>query len=133
VKALDTTVLLSFLRGSPSARAIIRSLSGEEIATTEVNLYELEAIARQDSGPGRERRLAALDRLRRKLTVLPVDESAVRAGLHHLRGHSGRGALPLVDLILGTLEANGCSEWITTRPLPRRRDSKLKWRVVDIA
>ncbi|MCI4347251.1 MAG: type II toxin-antitoxin system VapC family toxin [Thermoplasmata archaeon] len=133
MKALDTGILLAFLRGSPGARAIVRSLAGEEIATTEVNLYELEAIARQDKAPGRERRLAALDRLRRKLTVLPVDEGAVRSGLHHLRGHSAHGAAPLVDMILGALEANGCSEWITTAPAPRRRQSKLKWRVVDLA
>jgi predicted nucleic acid-binding protein len=132
VKALDTPVLLAFLRGSAGARALVRSLSGEEIATTELNLYELEALARLDPHPGRERRLAALDRLRRKLTVLPVDERGVRAGLRHLKTHGHSVALPNLDLILGTLEANGCSEWITSAPAPYRRDTKVKWRVVVI-
>jgi predicted nucleic acid-binding protein len=132
MKALDTPILLAFLRGSPAARALVRSLSGEEIATTEVNLYELEALARLDSHAGRERRLAALDRLRRKLTVLPVDERAVRSGLHHLKGHTRGAVHPMVDLILGTLEANGCAEWITSSPVPPRRESKLKWRVVVV-
>jgi predicted nucleic acid-binding protein len=132
MKALDTPVLLAFLRGSPGARALVRSLSGEEIATTELNFYELEALARLDPHPGRERRLAALDRLRRKLTVLPVDERGVRAGLRHLKNHSHSVATPNLDLILGTLEANGCSEWITSSPAPHRRETKVKWRVMDI-
>jgi predicted nucleic acid-binding protein len=132
MKALDTPVLLAFLRGSPAARAVIRSLSGEEIATTEVNLFELEALARLDPAPGRERRLAVLDRLRRKLTVLPVDERAVRTGLRHLKGHTRGTALPLVDMMLGALETNGCSEWITSGSVPRSRESKLKWRVVNV-
>jgi len=111
---LDTPVLLGILRGEPAARSLIRKLENEEVGTTALNLLELETLARLDPSPGREHRLAALDRLRRKLTILPIDDRAAVIGA----GYAGKDASKSVSgatwAILGTLEANGCSEWVTT-------------------
>ena len=109
MKAFDTPVLLDLLRGAPSARRFVRSLGNEEIATTELNLWELGVLAIQDKTPGRERRLAALGRLRRKLLVLPIEARSVEAALR-LTPTASRSAL-----IRGTLEAHGCTEWVTVR------------------
>lgn len=78
-----------------------------------VNLYELESIARSDPSAGRERRLGAIERLRRKLTVVDVDARAAAAAadlLARSRGRASRGTEPL---ILGALEAAGCGELLT--------------------
>lgn len=131
MKALDTPVLMELLRGRPSARSILRSLHGEELATTEVNLFELEAIVAAGPPRGREHRRAALERLRRKLTVLPLDgrASAAAAALSAGRLDAAR---PSEWLMLGTALAYGCSEWITTGPsrLPKGL-GKLALKVVS--
>lgn len=113
MKGLDTPVLLALLEGAPKARALVRALSGEELATTEVNLFEIELIGRRDKSPGKERRMQALERLRRKLTVLSIDEEATRRAA--VIAASARQSAPEGTwLCLGAAEAHGCSEWITT-------------------
>jgi predicted nucleic acid-binding protein len=113
MKALDTPILLELLRGRPALAHVLRALEGEELATTEVNLFELESIARAGPRAGREARRAAVDRLRRKLTVLSIDPHAVQAAaaLSHGRLHE---ASATEWLMLGAASAAGCSEWITT-------------------
>jgi predicted nucleic acid-binding protein len=126
MKGLDTPVLLRLLRGEPRVCQYLRKLGPGELCTTTINLFELEAIARSDPAPGRERRLAALEALRRKLSVLPVDESAAlaaaaefaRPGRHQLR-------TPTL-LILGTLLAYRCTEWVTTKEAGFPATSELK-------
>jgi predicted nucleic acid-binding protein len=112
MKGLDTPVLLDILRGRAVAKSLLKNLSGEELATTEWNMVELEVLARSGPARGRARRLEALERLRRAITVLPVDERAVRAAFSHGESLFQQGATS-VALMLGALEASGCSEWIT--------------------
>jgi predicted nucleic acid-binding protein len=114
VKGLDTPVLLEILEGRPSAQKLLQEFSGEEVGTTELNLFELAAIARSLGAPGLERRLAAVERLRRGLTVLPLDDRASRAAASKWRG-KGQGLSDATWLVFGALAANGCTEWITSR------------------
>ena len=130
MKALDTPVLLELLRGRPSLSPVLKSLEGEELATTEVNVFELEAIARAGPRHGREHRRSALDRLRRKLTILPIDARAVQAA-----ASLSAGRLPSATasewLMLGAASASGCSEWVTTSSARYPRDlGKLPVRVI---
>lgn len=113
MKALDTPVLLSLLAGERPARDLLRRLRGDEVATTEANLLELSVLA--GSAPARSiaARREAVGRLRRRMTVLPIDPRAVE----EIARRVGRGGLsrlpPLVLAMLGSLEANGCDELIT--------------------
>ncbi|MGA7922630.1 MAG: type II toxin-antitoxin system VapC family toxin [Thermoplasmata archaeon] len=113
MKALDTPVLQDLLRGRQSARKAIQAWSEEELATTELTLFDLEVAARVDPRPGRERRLAALDRLRRKVSVLPVDARAVRwAG----EARAQYRVRPATALALGILESTGVTDWLVGPP-----------------
>ena len=128
MKGLDTPLVLDLLRGRPSARKVVGTFEGEELCTTEINLFELETLARLDRRPGRERRLAALERLRSKLTILPIDQRAARAAAV-LAATQPRSASASEYLILGAAEAAGVSEWLTTTDLPvPKAPSKLKIR-----
>jgi predicted nucleic acid-binding protein len=129
--ALDTPVLLDLLRGAPAAKQLIRSLRSEEVATTELNLWELGLLALEDRRAGRERRLAALERLRRRLVVLPVDSPSVSAALRVRRSNPVARSLTS-ELIVGVLEAHGCTEWVTAAGAsPRRTPGSMK--VVEYA
>ena len=44
MKGLDTPVLLAILHDQDGAKALLHSLRGEELATTEINLFELEQL-----------------------------------------------------------------------------------------
>jgi hypothetical protein len=85
------------------------------LATTELNLLELEYAGRAASAAGRDRRIASIDRLRRKLTVLSVDGRSVRLTAQWMARFK-RPMNPWMWVILGILEANGCSEWIVGSP-----------------
>ena len=111
MKALDTLPLLDLLRGGPRAERFVRTLGAEEIATTELNLWELTGLALADDAPGRERRLRALERLRRRLIVLPIDAAAVAAATR-LASSSGRAG-GTDELIAGCLQAHGATSWVT--------------------
>ncbi len=112
MKAVDTGVLLALLEGSSKAREAVRKLRGAEIATTEANLLELTSIAARGSGKIRAHRLEVLERLRQRLTVLPVDARSSREVARTSAKQAGRLA-PLVAAMLGTLEAAGCEELVT--------------------
>ena len=134
MKALDTPILLGLLRGSAGARQLVRSLAGKEIATTEINLFELELLARADRSPGLERRLAALDRLRRKISVIPVDERAVRHSFGRERAGATRSYWSPGQLILGALAGSGCDEVFTgAKGGVRAGASKVKVTVISKA
>lgn len=117
MRALDTPVLLDLLRGGSGTAGFLRKLGSEELATTEVNMWELGVLAHQDRSRGVERRLAALERLRQKLTVLPVDATSTTHALRLIGAK--RSAVSVVSpsraMILGALEAHGCTEWVTSR------------------
>lgn len=131
MKGLDTPVLLGLLEGAPKPRAIVRALAGEELATTEVNLYELEVMARRDRSPGRERRMQALERLRRKLTVLTIDEETTRRAA--VIAASARQRAPEGTwLCIGAAERHGCSEWITSEDgMPPPSSARIKVTSID--
>lgn len=112
MKALDTSVLLSLLEGEPGARDLLKRLRGVEVATTEANLLELAYLAAE--GPDRHRaaRRDALRRLRRKITVLPIDARSAETALTRI-GKGGEASSPLVTAMMGALESNGCEELLT--------------------
>lgn len=123
MKALDTSVLLALLEGDRSAKELLRKLKATEIATTEANLLELVYLAGKGAARNRGRRREALDRLRRKLTVLPIDSRAVtEAERRVLKGTAP--ATPLLAGMLGALETSGCDEVFTTDP----QDCGGRWR-----
>lgn len=112
MKALDTGILLALLEGSARARSQLHRLRGAEIATTEANLLELSCLAVTAAPRARGDRLDALERLRQRLTVLPLDARATREAGRRL-GKVGRAIPPTVLAMLGTLEAAGCDELVT--------------------
>jgi len=124
MKGLDTSILLDILEGAPGTKELLHRLHGEELATTEVNLLELEYLVAR--GPERHRgsRRDAVSRLRRKITVLPVDARSVEACSHHL-GKGAEAAPPLVCAMMGALENAGCAELLTRDPPP----AMGKWKV----
>ncbi|MFY9717388.1 MAG: PIN domain-containing protein [Thermoplasmata archaeon] len=123
MKALDTPALLALLEGNPRVRQLLKKWRGEEVATTEVNLLELAFLAAHSSSRGRAHRMAALGRLRRRITVLGVDSRAVDEAFRRLeRGGPTPGLTVLA--MLSTLETNGCEELLTDDP----RQIQGKWR-----
>jgi len=115
MKAFDTSVLLALLEGDRSAKELAHKLRGVEVATTEANLLELAFLAGKGSPRGRSRRREALDRLRRKVTVLPIDFRAVAEA--ERRASKGEGpSMPLLAGMLGALETAGCDELFTSDP-----------------
>jgi predicted nucleic acid-binding protein len=131
MKGLDTPVLLALLEGAPKARALVRALAGEELATTEVNLFEIELLGRRDKSPGKERRTQALERLRRKLTVLPIDEESSRKAAA-IAATARQAAPEGTWLSLGAAEAHGCSEWITTTSaMPPASSARIKVTAIE--
>ncbi len=129
MKGVDTPVLLALLHDAPSAKDLLKSLRGEEVATTELNLFELRALAARGLPAERGRREIALARLRRRITVLPVTAEAVAAAGRFLRAE-GR-ATDYQALVWGTVAAAGCAEWITTRAFaPPKGRLPLKVKVI---
>jgi PIN domain len=114
MKALDTTILLGLLQGNPAVRDQLRRFRGAELATTEANLIELAWLAGSAPRKVRAARLAALGRLRQRLTVLPIDARASE----EVAKRAGRGLPPSTGLLgmLGALESCGCEELYTDRP-----------------
>jgi predicted nucleic acid-binding protein len=129
MKALDTPVLLAILHDSPAAKDLLRGLRGEELATTELNLFELELLAVEGPRAQQDAREAALGRLRRRLTVLPITSESVREAARFMKGK--RSAAGFQPLVWGTLSAAGCGEWITTKSfVPPQGAEPFKVRVV---
>lgn len=104
MKCLDTPLLEDLLLGRKRARAWMEGLSGgAELATTEVNLYELALGARRARGRRAFlARLRALEEVRKVLTVLPLDAEASRKAGELLTGPQGASEG------LGTLVAAIC-------------------------
>jgi predicted nucleic acid-binding protein len=131
MKGLDTPVLLGLLEGAPKPQALVRALAGEELATTEVNLFEIELLGRREKSPGKERRMQALERLRRKLTVLPIDEESTRRAAA-IAASARQTAPEGTWLCLGAAEAHGCSEWITSSAgLPPASSARIKISIIE--
>ncbi len=122
VRCLDTPLLEDLLLGRGRAHRWVERLEGgSELATTEVNLYELTEIARRwTPRAGLRRRLQALEEIRRALTVLPLGPEGVRRAGGLLQGGQ-KGPSDLVVLMSGICLAQGVDELYTSRGrrLPR--------------
>ncbi len=129
MKAVDTSVLLALLEGDGALREFLKRQRGIEIATTEANLLELSYVAAHGEGRGRAARREALDRLRRKITVLPMDARAVEHAARRL-GKEGPRLSPLVLAMLSTLEVGGCEE-LFTREVPAQL-GKWKFKITRL-
>jgi predicted nucleic acid-binding protein len=111
MKGLDTPVLLRLLHGDPRVRAELHRLRDTELATTEANLLELAILAGRDRSLARKRR-EALEQLRHRLTVLPIDARASERLLRRLR--EGKPLpTPVVLAMLCAFESAGCEEVYT--------------------
>lgn len=115
MKALDTSALVALLEGDPRVRQVVKHWRGEEIATTEANLLELALIAGGTGARSRSARFASLGRLRRRMTVLPIDARAGEEAQRRLE--KGGPPIPLTALaMLSALETSGCEELLTDDP-----------------
>jgi len=86
-----------------------------ELATTEVNMLELAYLTQVGTKRLRAARRDTLVRLRRKLTILPIDQRAfIEASRRVFRGDAPTFA-PLSSM-LGALAASGCDEFFTSDP-----------------
>jgi PIN domain len=129
VKGLDTPVLLEILHGTVASRRLLKSLQGEELATTELNVFELQHVASQGPKSARAGRQKTLVALRRRLTVLPITTASVDEVARN--GPSRPLAAGYGPLIWATLTAAGCGEWITTRAAaPPKAATKLRVRIL---
>ena len=131
MKALDTGVLLGLLEGSTKVRDQVRRLRGVELATTEANLLELAYLAGAGSPTARRGRLAALEKLRQRLTVLPLDARAVQRSTEQV-ARLGERISPTAALMLGALQAAGCEELLTDDPRSITGDWGLRVRSLSI-
>lgn len=129
MKGLDTSALLGLLHGDRGIRDLLKRLRHIELATTEANLLELAWIASRSPAHAR-RRKDALERLRQKITVLPIDSRAVeRASRQMVRG--APTPPPLLLAMLGALDAAGCDELYTRDTV--RDLGKWRFKVTRIA
>jgi len=123
VKALDAGALRGVLEADPGSRELLRRLRGVEVATTERAMLELSVLARRSPSKAQVARRTAVDRLRRKLTVLPIDARAIAEAARRASGNPSFEELwRLAEW--GALEANGCDELFT----PVRPAATGKWR-----
>ncbi len=117
MRALDGSALAALLEGDPAVRTVLRGLRGHEVGTTEISFAELSCQIEVGPPRARAHRRMILDRLRRKLTVLPIDGRAVAEAARRAAASPRRPDL-LRLLEWGALEANGC-EVLHTRAPPR--------------
>ena len=131
MKALDTGLLLGLLEGSAKARELVRRLRGVELATTEANLLELAYFVPSASRRSRSAGLGALERLRQRLTVLPLDGRSISAASQRITGHAEKVA-PTVAAMMGALSAAGCEELLTDDPRSIVGDWGIRVKIVPI-
>ena len=119
LRCLDTPLLLDLLLDRPGVGTWLPGLQdGQELCTTEVNLYEL-ALRSERLGIPRRAREAIARPLRRELTVLGLTRESIELaeGFHRGPGWS-RGSTAeerlLVPLILGGALSQGARELWTS-------------------
>jgi predicted nucleic acid-binding protein len=96
---LETSFLVSLLCGERAAASAIRRLEGQGVAMAAISLGELYLGALMSSRTKRNRE--AVDRLRGRLTVLPLDaETCQILGSEAARLAAGDVALPMTELVL---------------------------------
>lgn len=93
-------------------------------------MIELIYLAVRGPRRARNERLSALSRLRRRLTVLPIDSKATEEVGRRLTSDGTETYSPLVISMLGALEANGCDELLTDGKLELQGKWRLKVRSI---
>lgn len=111
MKGLDTSILLGLLNGDPLVRTTLHRLREVELATTEANLLELALLASREKAERRHRR-SALQQLRNRLTVLPLDARGGERALRQLKDGQPLPP-PLVLGMLSAFDSAGCDELLT--------------------
>lgn len=122
MRCLDTPLLEDLLTGRARAKRWLQESSKweGEVAATEASFIEL-AVTAARMGRGVERRLAALQTLRRELTVLPLDEPSVRASLQLVSRSKGKlSEFPV--MVAGTALSKGVTHLLTDRRRSFPRD-----------
>ncbi|MGP8073005.1 MAG: PIN domain-containing protein [Thermoplasmata archaeon] len=123
MKALDSGVLRGILEADPGSKELLRRLRGVEVATTERAMLELSLLAQRSPAKLHVARRTAVERLRRKLTVLPIDARAVAEASRRATGSASAEELwRLAEW--GALEASGCDELFSQGKPP----AQGKWR-----
>jgi len=112
MKAVDSGPLAAILEGDPSMKMVVRQLRGVEVASTEISMIELSVRAHQAPAKNRAARLRALENLRRKITVLPIDSRAGQEAVRRI-GKSGQVGRLYRTAELAALEVNQCDELLT--------------------
>jgi predicted nucleic acid-binding protein len=129
MKGLDTPVLLEILHGTQAGRALLKTLRGEELATSEINMFELVHLAAHGPRNARGLRQKALVGLRRRITVIPVTARSVGESARAIASPSAdRG---YTNLVWSTMADAGCGEWLTTRSeAPPKGSTGMKVRII---
>ncbi len=112
---LETSFLVSLLKGDPAAVASVRRRERRGLAAAFVSLAELYfgALISSDAERGRE----AVEGLRRRLTVLPLDEETCRVfGAEAARLAAGGVAMPATDLVIAATCLKHGLALLTTDP-----------------
>jgi len=77
MKALDTTAIIDFLRGSESARHLKNTMFTEQVVTTRISFFEvLVGIFSLKQGFSREMRVEEVIEFFNKIEILELDEKS---------------------------------------------------------
>ncbi len=126
---LETSFLVSLLGGESAAGKAARSLERQGVATAFLCLAELYFGALMSSHAEKSRE--AVDELRRRLTVLPLDEDTCRIiGAEAARLMAADVSLPATELALAATCLRHGLTLVTTDPRQYEQVSGLKLLVV---
>ncbi len=111
---VDTTLLIDFLRGKPTALKVIKDSEAKSLATSEINAYELIAGV-YESGTNIDAHLEKILLLLNRLTVFSFDRrAAIKAGIISSNlSKAGRKIGEVDCLIAAVALANGITEIAT--------------------
>jgi len=122
---LETSFLVRLLSGDSAAVAAVRRLERQGVAMAFVSLAELYFGALMSSAAARSRE--AVDRLRRGLTVLPLDDETCQVlGSEAARLAAGGIALPTTELVIAATCLRHGLTLVTTAPRQYEQVTGLK-------
>jgi len=112
---LDSTLIVDFLRNDESAIDCIGGLYNENIATTIINVYEVESGIWAMKNANYQSRLENFNRLLSRIRILELDSESVdeSARIFGELSREGKMIEDLDILIAGICLVNGCNEIIT--------------------
>lgn len=110
----DTTLLVDFLRGKPTALKIVQEAEAKSLVTSEINVYELiEGV--YERGINIDEHLGKVLLLLSRLTVFPFDRrAAIKAGIISSNLSKTGKKIGEVDCLIAAVAlANGITEIAT--------------------